>query len=68
MELMTSTEEVTMALSLVCGFFFLAILLAVFLVVNRLRGIAFALAATGLSFVGMIALYMCMVTLITFWM
>jgi hypothetical protein len=54
-----------MALSLVYAFLSLAILLTVFLVVNRLRGLTFALAATVLTFAGMFALFMCMVTLIT---
>lgn len=54
-----------MPLSLLYALPALAILLVVFLVVYRLRGLAFALAAAVLTFVGLFALYVGMVALVT---
>lgn len=53
-----------MPLSLLYALPALAILLIVFLVVNRLRGLTFALVTTALTLVGLFALYVVMVSLI----
>lgn len=46
----------------------LAVVLVVFVVAMRLRGLTFALAAAGLTLVGLVALFAAMVFLITWQM
>jgi hypothetical protein len=54
-----------MPLSIVYALVALAVVLIVFLVVHRLRGLGFALAAASLAFIGLFAFFLAMAFVIT---
>ncbi len=54
-----------MPLSLTYALLALAFVLIVFMIVNRVRGLRFALVAAGLTFMSMFALFVTMVMFIT---
>ncbi len=62
---MEPTLITMLPLSLVYTCFALVILLVVFLVALRVRGLIFALAATGVTFVGLFALFATLVIFVT---
>lgn len=64
----SAAERGTMPFSVAFALLILAVVLITFLVVRRVRGPWFALAASFLAFVGMFALFVAVVTLITWGM